>query len=217
MTTNLPTGRSIRIFLRDGDPAGTRTAEITMSTTQAIAFRRSQLKNLGSELREMIARPGAYILMGGDDESAEREAYIGESEDVRRRLGTHNSASGKELWEDTIVLVSKDANVTKSHVAMSNPCFSSKPATAVIGRFQIDRTLLPPQADCPPQIVSTWSASSQRPRSWSTSLVTTGSIAGQIHGAWRGLAGIRYAWIRRLDALEPLLDVTGKLIQRAVS
>ena len=62
----------------------------------------------------MIERPGAYILMGGD-EGVEREAYIGESEDVLSRLRTHNSAKGKEFWEDTIVLVSKDANVTKSH------------------------------------------------------------------------------------------------------
>lgn len=115
MTMNPASGRSIRIFLWDGDPAGTRTAEITMSTTQAVAFRRSQLKDLGSELQEMIERPGAYILMAGDDEDAEREAYIGESENVRNRLATQSSARGKEFWEDTIVLVSKDANVTKSH------------------------------------------------------------------------------------------------------
>ena len=115
MTRDSANGRSIRIFLRDGDPSGTRTAEITMSTTQAIAFRRRQLRKLGNELQEMIERPGAYILMGGGDEKDGREAYIGESEDVFSRLTTHNSASGKEFWEDTIVLVSKDANVTKSH------------------------------------------------------------------------------------------------------
>ena len=63
----------------------------------------------------MIKRPGAYILMGGDD-ADERDAYIGESEDIFARLKTHNSAKAtKEFWEDTIVLVSKDANLTKSH------------------------------------------------------------------------------------------------------
>lgn len=41
---------------------------------------------------------------------------------------------------------------------------------------------------------------------------STASIAGQIHGAWKGLAGIPNAWIRRLDALEALLDVAGRLI-----
>ena len=38
---------------------------------------------------------------------------------------------------------------------------------------------------------------------------STASIAGQIHGAWKGLEGIPHTWIRRLDALEPLLDVAG--------
>ena len=87
-----------------------------MSTTQAVGFRRNQLTKLGNELQEMIERPGAYILMGGDDADTEREAYIGESEDVFKRLKTHYSSKGtKEFWEDTIVLVSKDANLTKSH------------------------------------------------------------------------------------------------------
>ena len=42
---------------------------------------------------------------------------------------------------------------------------------------------------------------------------STASIAGQIHGAWKGLAGIPNAWVRRLDALEALLDVAKRLIR----
>lgn len=41
---------------------------------------------------------------------------------------------------------------------------------------------------------------------------STASIAGQIRGAWKGLEGIPNAWIRRLDVLEALLDVAGRLI-----
>ena len=41
---------------------------------------------------------------------------------------------------------------------------------------------------------------------------STASIAGQIHGAWKGLAGVPHAWVRRLDALDPLLDVAGRII-----
>ncbi len=39
---------------------------------------------------------------------------------------------------------------------------------------------------------------------------STASIAGQLHGAWKGLAGIPHAWIQSVDALEPLLDVAGR-------
>ncbi len=38
------------------------------------------------------------------------------------------------------------------------------------------------------------------------------SIAGQIHGAWKGLAGVPRGWIRRLDTLSPLLDVAGRTL-----
>ena len=45
---------------------------------------------------------------------------------------------------------------------------------------------------------------------------STASIAGQIHGVWKGLAGIPNAWIRRLDALDPLLDMAGRMIRGSV-
>ena len=44
---------------------------------------------------------------------------------------------------------------------------------------------------------------------------STASIAGQIHGAWKGLDGIPNAWIRRLDAFEPLLEVVGRMVRRS--
>ena len=41
---------------------------------------------------------------------------------------------------------------------------------------------------------------------------STASIAGQVHGAWKGLAGVPHTWIRGLDCLDPLLDVAGRII-----
>jgi hypothetical protein len=38
--------RSINIFLLDGDPDGVKVAQIAMSTIQAIAFRRNQLRRV---------------------------------------------------------------------------------------------------------------------------------------------------------------------------
>ena len=108
---------SIRIFLRDGDSDGIRSAERTMSTTQAMAFRRSQLAEAKADFGEMIQRPGVYVLLGAEDgPTDQREAYIGESEGVYGRIAYHASPKGgKAFWEDAIVLVSKDENLTKSH------------------------------------------------------------------------------------------------------
>ena len=93
--------------------------QIPMSTIEAIAFRRSQLPRVKKEFNE-ITRPGVYLLLGTNPEDPDSKiAYIGESEDVAARLQFHNSSDNNEgkleFWTDTIALVSKDENLTKSH------------------------------------------------------------------------------------------------------
>ena len=97
-----------------------------MSTIQAIAFRRNQLGRVRSTFGE-IERPGVYVLLGADDADPDQMlAYIGESEDVGKRLATHNSndhgKDSKVFWNDTIVLISKDENLTKSHARYVEAC-----------------------------------------------------------------------------------------------
>ena len=72
--------RSINIFLLKGDSNGIRIAEISMSTIQAIAFRRNQLGKVRKTFPEIV-RPGVYTLLGQGEENADRWVdYIGESE-----------------------------------------------------------------------------------------------------------------------------------------
>ena len=118
--------RSINIFLLDGDPNGVRVAQISMSTIQAIAFRRNQLRRVREAFSE-IERPGVYILIGADEEAQDIQlAYIGESEGVGTRLSYHNSneagRDAKGFWTDTVVLISKDENLTKSHARYVEAC-----------------------------------------------------------------------------------------------
>lgn len=118
--------RSINIFLLDGDPNGIRVAQISMSTIQAIAFRRNQLRRVREAFPE-IERPGVYILIGADEDAQDRQlAYIGESESVGARLSYHNSneagRDAKGFWTDTVVLISKDENLTKSHARYVEAC-----------------------------------------------------------------------------------------------
>lgn len=118
--------RSINIFLLDGDPNGIRVAQIMMSTIQAIAFRRNKLGEVRKTFHE-IERPGVYILIGEDESEQDRQlAYIGESEGVGARLSYHNSnelgRDAKGFWVDTVVLISKDENLTKSHARYVEAC-----------------------------------------------------------------------------------------------
>ncbi len=106
---------SIRIFLLDGIPDGVRTAEIIMSTIEAIAFPSSLLGRVRSELN--LSRPGVYLLAGEDiDHPGRMIGYIGETEDLAKRLARHAGDTSKEFWADTVVFTSKDENLTKAHV-----------------------------------------------------------------------------------------------------
>lgn len=118
--------RSINIFLLDGDPNGIRVAQIMMSTIQAIGFRRNKLGEVRKTFPE-IERPGVYILIGEDESEPDRQlSYIGESEGIGERLATHNSnksgRDSKDFWTDTVVLISKDENLTKSHARYVEAC-----------------------------------------------------------------------------------------------
>jgi GIY-YIG catalytic domain. len=113
MTNNK--AKSINIFLLDGDTDGVRMAQIAMSTIQAIAFRRPQFPRVKQEFKE-ISRPGVYLLFGINPSDPDSKlAYIGESESVEERLKNHNNNEQFDFWTDTIALISKDDNMTKSH------------------------------------------------------------------------------------------------------
>jgi predicted GIY-YIG superfamily endonuclease len=108
-------GRTIKVFLADGAPDGLRTAEIMNWTGKMLVFPQSQLADfLG---RSEAKRTGIYILVGDDPNNPTKEqVYIGESDDVSERLKQHSKDTNKEFWSRTVVVVSKDENLSKAHV-----------------------------------------------------------------------------------------------------
>jgi len=111
-------GRGIRLFLVDGTPNGLLTAEIMNWTGHALTSPRTKLTELVK--RAECGRTGVYFLVGPDPENAMRPVvYIGESDDVAKRLKQHNrpeSQGGKDFWERVCLITSKDQNLTKAHV-----------------------------------------------------------------------------------------------------
>jgi Domain of unknown function (DUF4357) len=110
-------GKSIRLYLADGTPGGLLTAEIMNWTGHVVAAPRSDLAGLLK--RPEASRTGIYLLLGDDPDSLGGSiAYIGEGDDVGKRLYQHARAEeqgGKDFWDRAIVLTSKDANLTKAH------------------------------------------------------------------------------------------------------
>jgi hypothetical protein len=102
---------TIKLFLPKGEAQSLRTAELLNWTGKAIAGPRSELDDLLA--RDELDKSGVYILIGVDADTGKQAAYIGEAEVVRDRLKQHRE---KEFWVQAIAFVSKDENLTKSHV-----------------------------------------------------------------------------------------------------
>lgn len=110
-------GRSIRLYLVDGSPNGLLTAEIMNWTGHTLTGPRTKLSELVK--RPECSRTGIYFLVGPDPENTSRSlVYIGESDDIAKRLKQHNQPEdkgGKDFWERVCLITSKDQNLTKSH------------------------------------------------------------------------------------------------------
>lgn len=138
-------GKSVRLFLADGTPGGLVTAEIMNWTGHVTAAPRSDLASLFG--RKEVTRTGIYLLLGDDPESPGNTlAYIGEGDDVGKRLAAHGRSEeqgGKDFWDRAIVLTSKDMNLTKAHARYLESRFISLAAEAKRARL-LNGTAPPP-------------------------------------------------------------------------
>lgn len=105
------TTATISLFLPDGDSFGLRTARISNWSGVAVAAPRTELAKFLK--RRELDNAGVYFLLGFDTEDGDVEAYIGEAEQLRLRIGQHKS---KEFWVQVIAFTSNDESLTKAHV-----------------------------------------------------------------------------------------------------
>ena len=139
-------GKTIRIYLVDGVPSGTLTAEIMNWTGHAIVFPRAKLADVAK--RPEVRRTGVYCLLGPDLENVSRKrVYVGEGDSVLTRLGLHNKDGRKEFWTRTVVFVSKDENLTKSHVRYLESRLIE--LTKQAGRVSLANATSPPRPNLP--------------------------------------------------------------------
>ncbi len=104
-------GKTIKIFLIDGDPNGRMACELSNWTGKAYKIPRIKIKDCSD--RNDLNTTGIYLLFGKNEEGRDL-VYIGEAENVLVRLNQH--LSSKDFWKETIVFISKDENLNKAHI-----------------------------------------------------------------------------------------------------
>lgn len=82
-----------------------------------------------------MGQSGVYVLMGFDPETGRPKAYIGEAEILRERLKTHKS---KDFWASAVAFLSKDENLTKSHIRFLEGRLIEEAKEAA--RFELDNS-----------------------------------------------------------------------------
>ncbi len=124
---------TIKLLLLHGDPKRLRTAEISNWSGKAIGAPRTEFDALLD--RDEMRQSGVYVLTGSDPETGAPMAYIGEAEVLRDRLRSHKS---KDFWVSAVTFLSKDENLTKSHIRFLEGRLIDEAKAA--GRFALDNS-----------------------------------------------------------------------------
>jgi len=106
-------GKTIKLFLIDGDTNGRLSCELSNWTGKAYKIPRNSVKICSD--RPELQTTGVYILLNTSTDLSEKgQLYIGEAEDIFKRLTQH--VKEKDFWNEAIVFISKDDNLNKAHI-----------------------------------------------------------------------------------------------------
>lgn len=136
---NMKFGKTIKIFLIDGDPNGRMTCELSNWTGKAYRIPRVKIKECFD--RQDLSNPGIYLLFGKSDEGMDK-VYIGEAEEILKRL--QQQLSQKDFWNEAISFISKDENLNKAHIKYIESRLHSLAKEA--GRYQVENSVIPTQS-----------------------------------------------------------------------
>lgn len=89
-----------------------KTAELSQWTGKAYIGERKHIKLL--QKIDELSFPGLYFLISEDDLSIQKEIYVGEADEVNKRINDHYRT--KDWWDKFVIFISKDSNLTKAHV-----------------------------------------------------------------------------------------------------
>lgn len=132
-------GKTIKIFLIDGDPNGRMSCELSNWSGKAYKIPRIKIKECSDRID--LVSTGVYLLFGKDEESKDL-VYIGEAESILKRLTQH--LNQKDFWNETIVFISKDDNLNKAHIKYLENRLHEIANSAK--RYKIENSITPTQS-----------------------------------------------------------------------
>jgi hypothetical protein len=132
-------GKTIKIFLIDGEPNGRMSCELSNWSGKAYKIPRIKIKDCSD--REDLISTGVYLLFGKDD-TGKDQVYIGEAESILKRL--NQQLTQKDFWHEAIVFISKDENLNKAHVKYLENRLHEIAKSA--NRYTVENSIIPTQS-----------------------------------------------------------------------
>lgn len=130
-------GKTIQIFLPDGNPRGVKISEFTSRPVQIVLSPRAHLDFACG--RQELSNVGVYFLVGDESVGTLPKLYIGEAESCTVRLKQQNKT--KDWWTVAIACISNTGAFTKADVRYLE-WFCHQEAVAA-GRYNVDNSSLP--------------------------------------------------------------------------
>lgn len=143
-------GKTITLYLMDGTASKRWQATLSNWNGKAFKIPRMELKNC-QDIPE-LSNPGVYFLFGKDDGESKPFIYVGEADDVLKRLLQPHTfeAKGNSYWTEAVIFVTPDGTLEKGRVKYLENRFYSIAVDAK--RYLVKNGNTPTQSPMPKQI-----------------------------------------------------------------
>ncbi len=113
-STQMSTGNTYTIVVPDGNPDSTKIIQKGNWIGELVQFSRESYKHNRntSPYKEILERPGVYILIGPDD--AGIKVYIGEGDGIKGRIENHYI--NRDFWDTAIVITAGNDSFDKVQI-----------------------------------------------------------------------------------------------------
>lgn len=105
-------GKTIKLYIAGDELKNLKSAELSNWSGKAFIGERKHVPLI--QKIDELSNPGIYFLLSQDENSAQKNLYIGEADEANARLKNH--ITSKDWWDSFVVFISKDSNLTKAHV-----------------------------------------------------------------------------------------------------
>lgn len=127
-------GKSINLFLMDGDPSGRIKCTLANWTGVAYKIPRTELEKCKG--RDDLSQSGVYFLFGTSDQTGESVVYIGQAgvrkngEGILYRLQEHKRNPDKDYWTEAVVFTTSNNSFGPTEISYLENRFTNLAADA---------------------------------------------------------------------------------------